>query len=48
MNDRHEGDYSLEYLSYETAARDLTWADRFVQRVERLLAEMGVIIWEEP
>lgn len=48
MSDRHEGDYSLEYLSHETASRDLTWAERFVRRVEKLLKERGVIPWAEP
>ncbi len=45
MSDRHEGDYSLAYLDYETATRDLEWADRFLDRVEALLRTMGA--WDE-
>ncbi len=43
MSDRHDGDYSLNYLSHETAARDLDWAERFLSRVEKLLTEIGVL-----
>jgi len=43
MSDRHDGDYSLDYLSHETAARDLDWAERFLSRVEKLLTEIGVL-----
>jgi uncharacterized protein (UPF0332 family) len=41
MRDRYDGDYSLDDLSYETATRDLDWAERFVRRVEKLLKEIG-------
>ena len=43
MSDRHDGDYSLNYLSHETAARDLDWAEQFLSRVEKLLTEIGVL-----
>jgi uncharacterized protein (UPF0332 family) len=43
MGDRHDGDYSLDVLSYETAARDLDWSERFVNRIERLLKETGAL-----
>jgi len=43
MDDRHDGDYSLDYLSYETALRDLDWAERYVKRVELLLKKMGAM-----
>jgi len=36
MSDRHDGDYSLDYLTHETATRDLDWAERFLNRVEKL------------
>jgi len=43
MSDRHDGDYSLDYLSHETAARDLDWAERFLSPVEKLLKEIGTL-----
>lgn len=43
MSDRHDGDYSLDYLGHETASRDLDWAERLVNRVEELLKEMGAL-----
>ena len=42
MEDRHLGDYTLEPLSYDTAKRDLEWAEKFVDRVEEVLKDMGV------
>jgi uncharacterized protein (UPF0332 family) len=41
MDDRHMGDYSLEELTHDKAQRDLEWAGRFVERIERSLVEMG-------
>jgi len=43
MSDRHDGDYWLDYLSHETAARDLDWAGRFLSRVEKLSKEIGTL-----
>jgi uncharacterized protein (UPF0332 family) len=43
MDDRHVGDYSLQELTYEKARRDLEWAERFVQRMEQALREMGAL-----
>ena len=43
MSDRHDGDYSLDYLTHETAARDLDWAEWFLNRVEKLLKETGAL-----
>jgi uncharacterized protein (UPF0332 family) len=43
MDDRHAGDYSIQELTYEKARRDLEWAERFVQRMEQALREMGAL-----
>jgi len=44
MEDRTEGDYNLDVtLDKEIAQRDLERAQRFVERIERALREMGVV-----
>jgi len=44
MEDRHIGDYALQtVLDREAAERDLARARRFVARIERELAEMGLL-----
>ena len=42
MNDRHSGDYDVEFsVGSERAQADLADARRFVRRVERYLQEEG-------
>jgi uncharacterized protein (UPF0332 family) len=41
MDDRHDADYELEYLSYETAGQNLNHAERFIKRVEEVLTNQG-------
>jgi len=43
MDERHNADYELEMLSYETAAENLDHAERFLKRVEELLIEQGFL-----
>ncbi len=43
MDERHNSDYELEYLSYETASENLNHAERFVQRIEAYLADQGIV-----
>jgi uncharacterized protein (UPF0332 family) len=41
MGERHAGDYDLEPLDHATASRNLEQAERFVDRIEQALREMG-------
>ena len=43
MDERHNADYELEMLSYETASENLDHAERFLRRVEDLLTEQGFL-----
>lgn len=43
MDERHNADYELEMLSYETASENLDHAERFLRRVEELLTEQGLL-----
>ncbi len=43
MDGRHAGDYQLAELNYETARQNLEQAKRFVARIERVLAEQGML-----
>lgn len=43
MDDRHAGDYELIELGFEVAKRDLDHAEEFVDRIEQMLREMGVL-----
>ena len=42
MDERRNADYELEMLSYETALENLAHAERFLTRVEEVLASLGV------
>lgn len=42
MGERHAGDYELEPLDYATASRNLEHAEKFVDRIEQALREMGI------
>lgn len=44
MDERHNADYDLETLSYETASENLENAARFVARIERFLTEQGYLL----
>lgn len=44
MDERHNADYDLETLSYETASENLENAARFVARIERFLTERGHLL----
>lgn len=44
MDERHNADYELEMLSYETARENLIHAERFVTRVEEVLADLGALL----
>jgi len=41
MENRHAADYEMAELGYEVARRDIDRAERFVERIEQLLHEMG-------
>ena len=43
MDDRHAGDYELTEFGFEVASRSLDQADRFLQRVEQVLRDMGAL-----
>ena len=44
MDERHNADYELETLNYETASENLENAARFVDRIERFLGEQGYLL----
>lgn len=44
MDERHNADYDLETLSYETASENLENAARFIARIERFLTEQGYLL----
>ena len=44
MDERHNADYELETLNYETASENLENAARFVDRIERFLGEHGYLL----
>jgi uncharacterized protein (UPF0332 family) len=44
MDMRHNADYELEILSYETASENLGHAERFLKRVEELLTKQGLLL----
>jgi uncharacterized protein (UPF0332 family) len=43
MDERHNADYELDMLSYETAVENLQHAERFVKRVAEVLADQGFL-----
>lgn len=43
MDERHNADYELEMLGYETALENLEHAERFLKRVEELLIAQGFL-----
>lgn len=43
MDERHNADYELDMLSYETASENLDHAERFVKRVEAVLTSQGFL-----
>lgn len=43
MDERHNADYELSTLSFETASENLAHAERFVQRIEKILTEQGFL-----
>lgn len=43
MDERHNADYELEMLTYETALENLDHAERLLKRVEEVLAELGAL-----
>lgn len=43
MDERHNADYALAVLSYETASENLDHAKRFVERVNEVLIDQGFL-----
>jgi uncharacterized protein (UPF0332 family) len=43
MDERHNADYEMEMLSYETASENLDHAERFVRRIEKLLDDQEIL-----
>ena len=43
MDERHNADYELDMLSYETALENLAHAERFLKRVEEVLISLGAL-----
>lgn len=43
MDERHNADYDLAPLTFETAAENVGHAERFVQRIEEILSEQGIL-----
>ena len=43
MDERHNADYELATLSFETASENLDHAERFVQQIKMILTEQGIL-----
>lgn len=42
LDERHAGDYELDYLDYESAKRHLENAEQFLNRIEKALSKEGI------